>query len=231
MDTTSISSKVSVYITISVFFCGCAFTVNSSPSQKIEKGLVKWISKSFQGKLTANGERHDYKDLVAAHPMLPFGSHVHVLNRANGKQTIVRINDRCSQKSDSILLVSWQAARTLDILKQGVGEVEIRDIKTQMGIASWYGKDFHGRKTANGEIYNMNKMTAAHKELPFNTRVRVVNLKNNKSVTVRVNDRGPFVKGRIIDLSRKAALELGMLLSGIAKVRIEILPRIQKSDG
>jgi rare lipoprotein A len=93
----------------------------------------------------------------------------------------------------------------------------------QRGRASWYGKKFHGRKTANGETYNMYAMTAAHKTLPFNTHLRVINLENGKETRVRVNDRGPFVRGRIIDLSHTAAKQIGMLASGTARVRIVAL--------
>lgn len=93
---------------------------------------------------------------------------------------------------------------------------------SESGVASWYGKKFHGRKTASGEKYNQNAMTAAHKTLPFGTRVRVTNLENKKSVSVVVNDRGPFVKGRIIDVSRAAAKKLGMVNSGIARVCIKV---------
>jgi peptidoglycan lytic transglycosylase len=96
---------------------------------------------------------------------------------------------------------------------------EIRYRET--GIASWYGEDFHGRKTANGEVYDMNAMTAAHRTLPFNIRVRVTNLDNGQKTEVRVNDRGPFVPGRIIDLSRSGAKELGMLGPGTARVLVE----------
>jgi len=91
------------------------------------------------------------------------------------------------------------------------------------GRASWYGPDFHGKKTSNGETYNMWQMTAAHKTLPMNTVVRVTNKNNGKSVVVRVNDRGPFVNTRIIDLSKKAASELDMIATGTAPVRLEIL--------
>ena len=94
----------------------------------------------------------------------------------------------------------------------------------QKGIASWYGRDFHGKKTANGERYNMHAYTAAHKELPLPTWVRVTNLENGKSVVVRVNDRGPFVRGRIIDMSYTGARMLGMVDSGIAPVLVEALP-------
>ena len=91
------------------------------------------------------------------------------------------------------------------------------------GAASWYGGKFHGRLTANGERYDMNKLTAAHKTLPFGTKVRVTNRANGKSVVVRINDRGPYVGGRAIDLSRGAATAVGMLHSGVAKVKLDIL--------
>lgn len=93
----------------------------------------------------------------------------------------------------------------------------------ETGVASWYGPDFHGRKTSNGETYNMNAMTAAHKTLPMNVYVRVTNQSNGKQSVVRINDRGPFVKGRIIDLSYAAAHEVGMVGPGTAPVRIETL--------
>lgn len=91
------------------------------------------------------------------------------------------------------------------------------------GVASWYGKKFHGRKTSNGEIYDMYAMTAAHKTLPMNVHLKVTNLSNGRSTTVRVNDRGPFVKSRIIDLSYSAAKELDVVGPGTAPVRIEAL--------
>lgn len=91
------------------------------------------------------------------------------------------------------------------------------------GIASWYGPDFHAKKTSNGEIYNMYAMTAAHKTLPMNTVVRVDNLDNGRSTIVRINDRGPFVTGRIIDLSNKAAHEIDMVRKGTARVKVTVL--------
>lgn len=94
---------------------------------------------------------------------------------------------------------------------------------TQTGMASWYGNPFHGRQTASGEVYDMDRMTAAHQTLPFGTRVRVENLDNGSTVVVRINDRGPFVKGRILDVSRRAARELGMIGPGTARVRITVL--------
>ena len=89
--------------------------------------------------------------------------------------------------------------------------------------ASYYGKDFHGKKTSNGEVFNMNDLTCAHKSLPFDTILRVTNLSNGKTAKVRVNDRGPFVVGREIDLSTAAAKKLDMMSTGTAKVKIEIL--------
>ncbi len=91
------------------------------------------------------------------------------------------------------------------------------------GMASYYAHEFHGRKTSNGEIYDMNSFTAAHRTLPFNSVVRVTNLDNDRSVEVRINDRGPFKSGRVIDLSYKAALEIGLIAHGTAPVSIEIL--------
>jgi rare lipoprotein A len=93
----------------------------------------------------------------------------------------------------------------------------------EKGVASWYGNEFHGRKTASGERFNQEAMTAAHRTLPFGTVVRVEHLDSGRDIKVRINDRGPFVRGRIIDLSKGAARELGMLNQGIAKVRVEVL--------
>ncbi|MCB2185151.1 MAG: septal ring lytic transglycosylase RlpA family protein [Deltaproteobacteria bacterium] len=93
----------------------------------------------------------------------------------------------------------------------------------QEGVASWYGPNFHGKKTSNGEIYNMEAMTAAHKILPFETYVEINNLDNGRKIVVRINDRGPFVKDRIVDLSKAAARELGVLAHGTAHVKLTAL--------
>lgn len=90
-----------------------------------------------------------------------------------------------------------------------------------VGTASWYGPRFHGKKTSSGEKFNQNKLTASHKTLPFGTKVRVTNLDNNKSVVVTINDRGPFVRGRVIDLSRYAANQIG--IKGLQKVSMKII--------
>lgn len=93
----------------------------------------------------------------------------------------------------------------------------------QIGLASWYGPGFHGNYTADGERFNMNALTAAHRTLPFNSYVRVTNLTTTRSVVVRINDRGPYAGDRIIDLSARAARELGIKDGGIARVRIELV--------
>jgi rare lipoprotein A len=100
----------------------------------------------------------------------------------------------------------------------------------ETGQASWYGSRHHGKRTASGEVFNQEKFTAAHRTLPWGSKVKVTNLANGKSVEVRINDRGPFSKGRIIDLSRAAARSLGMVEQGITTVRIEWFPESEKSN-
>lgn len=95
-------------------------------------------------------------------------------------------------------------------------------VYTQRGEASWYGPGFHGRKTASGERFNQHGLTAAHRKLPLGTKARVTNLDNGKSVEVKINDRGPYVRGRIIDLSKAAAERLGMKNAGTTPVRLEV---------
>ncbi|MBQ7687121.1 MAG: septal ring lytic transglycosylase RlpA family protein [Bacteroidaceae bacterium] len=101
--------------------------------------------------------------------------------------------------------------------------------QTLTGKASFYGKPFHGRKTASGKIYDMYKLTCAHKSLPFGTMLKVTNKKNGKTVTVEVTDRGPYVKGRIIDLSVAAAMDLDMMKSGVVDVEAEIIEKEEKT--
>jgi rare lipoprotein A len=98
---------------------------------------------------------------------------------------------------------------------------------SQIGIASWYGRGHHGRATANGERFDMNRLTAAHRSLELGTVARVTNLDTGDTVHVRINDRGPYIKGRIIDLSAKAARRLGMREAGLARVRIEVFDQDQ----
>lgn len=115
------------------------------------------------------------------------------------------------------------AGKTYEPLMSGHGFSE-------EGLASWYGKDFHGKKTASGQIYNMNLMTAAHKLLPLGTTVEVTNLDNGKKVNVLINDRGPFVQNRVIDLSRMAAVQLDMLNKGVCPVRVRTVGLVPGSE-
>ena len=100
----------------------------------------------------------------------------------------------------------------------------------ETGLASWYGPRFHGKLTASGEVYSQENFTAAHRTLPWGSRVKVTNLANGKSVEVRINDRGPFGEGRIVDVSRAAARVLGIVGSGITTVRVEWLPDSETSN-
>jgi rare lipoprotein A len=103
----------------------------------------------------------------------------------------------------------------------GIGHV-------QKGIASFYHDSLHGRKTASGQVYNKHRLSAAHKTLPLGTRIQVTDAKTGRSIVVRVNDRGPFVKGRIVDLSKEAAKELGIVDRGIARVDLKVLSAPQR---
>ncbi len=105
--------------------------------------------------------------------------------------------------------------------KPNLVSIEYNDLGVM--VASWYGPKFHGKMTANGEIYNQMALTAAHKELPFGTFLKVTNLRNGKSAVVRINDRGPFIEGRDLDLSKGTALALGMIYKGVIQVKVEEL--------
>jgi rare lipoprotein A len=123
----------------------------------------------------------------------------------------------------SLALMTGCAKKTSAHVPSPVKPARVGEIET--GSASWYGVPYHGRRSANGEIYDMEKFTAAHRTLPFDTWVEVTNLVNKKHIDVRITDRGPFVNGRIIDLSLAAARELDMVASGVAKVQIKVIPK------
>jgi rare lipoprotein A len=124
-----------------------------------------------------------------------------------------------SRKSPRVRPTGWLALAVLAIsLPFGAARASVQE-----GLVSWYGGQFHDRPTASGERFDVNAMTMAHRSLPFGTKVRVTNLRNGRSVVVRVNDRGPFVGNRIADLSEAAASSLGMMARGVARARIEIL--------
>ena len=110
------------------------------------------------------------------------------------------------------------------------GIIAVTSSVVQHGVASWYGPRFHGRRTANGEIYDMHDFTAAHLTLPLGTVIRVTNTDNNKTTLVRVNDRGPYIEGRILDLSFKAAKALGILENGTGNVKVEVVEGIRLTD-
>ncbi|WP_127142592.1 septal ring lytic transglycosylase RlpA family protein [Pelagibacterium montanilacus] len=124
-------------------------------------------------------------------------------------------------KSAALAVVILTGSTPLAISTTAAQETAV--VQTLSGVASWYGGKFHGRTTANGETYNMHAMTAAHKTLPFGTQVVVTNQNNGRSVVVRINDRGPYAGGRIIDLSREAANQIGMINAGTASVKVEVL--------
>lgn len=106
-----------------------------------------------------------------------------------------------------------------------------QDVYIQYGKASFYGDTFQGRTTASGEVYDHNKLTAAHLSLPFGAMVKVTNLSNNKTTTVRINDRGPFVEGRVIDLSKRAAQQLDFITLGVVDVRVEVVDAEEERSG
>lgn len=121
--------------------------------------------------------------------------------------------------------VSEPTLRPYTVLGQTYHPIPTADGFVEEGVASWYGPQFHSKRTASGEVYNMYELTAAHRILPMQTKIRVTTLENGRSVVLRVNDRGPFVKDRIVDLSYKAAQELDMVRAGTARVRVEALGR------
>lgn len=152
--------------------------------------------------------------VVALITLLSFGYLVQA-EEARGTDAVLPAD---TMNTTSTTLVASDAERWDE---EGIND-DVESIPTpsfeQVGVASWYGNKFHGRRTASGERYNMHAYTAAHKNLPFGTILRVTNLDNDKSVLVRINDRGPYIRGRIIDLSRAAAQEIGVTLH---KVKIE----------
>jgi len=121
----------------------------------------------------------------------------------------------------ALLLACGFAVSACTVLPKGQADLDVS--MKERGIASWYGEDFHGWLTANGEIYDMEAFTAAHRTLPLGTRVLVTNVENGKQVRVRINDRGPYLYGRVLDLSLAGARELDMVDSGVAAVQLEVV--------
>ncbi len=155
-----------------------------------------------------------------------------------GKKQVLLVIDKdiqCNKtyKDDKAVEIANKIRQSLG--EKNLKKKDLKDLKyirkipgrdyclSNTGIASWYGDKFHGKLAADGSIYNQYEMTAAHKALPLGSKVKVTNLKNGKKCIVKITDRGPFVKGRIIDLSRAAAQKVEMISSGLAKVKIEVL--------
>lgn len=136
-----------------------------------------------------------------------------------------RFDFSVAKKISTVLIVAaFTGGETFGDSFEGKTSVAmLKTSKAETGVASYYGVPYHGRQTASGEVFDMNELTAAHPKLKFGTKVKVTHLANNRSVTVRINDRGPFVKGRVIDLSKAAAEELQMVRAGLAEVKIEVL--------
>ena len=122
--------------------------------------------------------------------------------------------DTLITKIDTLMVDTLKSNDSIEV-------ISLADYKT--GIASYYHDKFHGRKTASGKLYNKNEMTCAHKTLPFGTKLHVINVHNNKDVIVTVTDRGPFIKGRVIDLSRAAATKLNFMGKGLQRIRYKII--------
>ncbi len=118
---------------------------------------------------------------------------------------------------------SSSSSRNIPPPTERVTPISVRPGQVFTGVASFYGSDFHGKLTANGEVFDMYGLTAAHRTLPLNTVVRVTNLANNESLIVRINDRGPYIQGRILDLSYGAALKLGFVAEGTTRVRFVVI--------
>ncbi|NUM79176.1 septal ring lytic transglycosylase RlpA family protein [bacterium] len=135
------------------------------------------------------------------------------------KNSFLIIVTACSACAPNPMYQSKRSAENGNIVQ--TRSADVLEVKT--GVASFYADKFDGRKTSNGEIFDQDKLTAAHRTYPFGTVVRVTNLSNKQSVVVRINDRGPFVKNRLIDLSKSAAKSIGMIASGTANVRVEVL--------
>ncbi len=145
--------------------------------------------------------------------------------------TLAFLTTGCSQKRKGVIKPTKYTSaarhkstmRSYKVLGKRYHPTFVEEGQVMRGISSWYGPDFHGKYTSNGEVYNMHARTAAHKTWPMDTMVKVKNLQNGKSTIVRINDRGPFVRGRIIDCSYTAGKEIGLDRMGIAKVNIQVV--------
>jgi rare lipoprotein A len=136
---------------------------------------------------------------------------------------------RPTQYTWAFLVVSGVLLSSCAAISKGRADLDLG--MKQRGVASWYGDDFHGKTTASGEVYDMHALTAAHRTLPLGTVVRIVKVVNGKHVTIRVNDRGPYVHGRILDLSYAAAKTLGMVQDGVSAIQLEVVGKNISESG
>lgn len=191
-----------------IFFCSCtsdnhqnSYRIHSNFSQKINPSESMW----------ANGSKNQsYSFLKSDEEKVDESS----------KENYETVDEMLHQEGKYV--GEYKVGNPYEIFGVSYFPQEYEDFE-EIGTASWYGDDFHGKKTANGEIYNMEEMTAAHRTLPLPSMVRITNLQNDKTAIVRVNDRGPFAKNRIIDVSEKAAIALGFKDNGTTQVKVELL--------
>jgi rare lipoprotein A len=158
------------------------------------------------------------------------------MNKAHRTEPGIKVLARVWNRLADLKLLALVGALSFSTLLGGAAQAadeaggDASDKPSFSGNVSWYGAQFHGRKTASGEIFDMKKSTAAHRKLPFFTKVLVENPRSGKSVVVKVNDRGPYAKGRVLDLSRGAAEKLGILLGGVAFVDCTVLGKDAKTS-
>jgi rare lipoprotein A (peptidoglycan hydrolase) len=194
-------------------------TVLSHPGSKFESGWLRVdASKESQVDVVVVVQFYNGDDLVGQAGTM-----------AGPSQTLASYKLISADSRDAIsLLKSPNQMRMINLRSfakaAASSQTRKKTVPAEMGLASWYGYPYHGRQAADGSIYNKYQLTAAHRSLPFGTRARITNLRTHRSVTVKITDRGPFVNNRVIDLSKIAAIQIGMLKDGVAPVLLEVLP-------
>jgi rare lipoprotein A len=208
---------VAFILSIVAFVAGCAYFPHTS---------IYWggfeLGAAGDAELLWDGEASGgAKTLTVTHPTIAPGGFARVTNRDTGRALIARVIAQGADADTS--RISAGAAARLGIGQDDRSSGYVEEIVAQVGPASWYGKAFHGRPTASGETYDQNAMTAAHRFLPFGTWVRITAEATGRSAVARINDRGGFIKGRVIDVSKRVAERVGFRDRGIAIVRVEAL--------
>ncbi|WP_071789094.1 septal ring lytic transglycosylase RlpA family protein [Leptolyngbya sp. Heron Island J] len=171
--------------------------------------------------LTAHWDDGDYVVMAGDRPLVTLGDTVQLPDATdNEAENLLQVTNRLRR-----LLGDGAAEPITEVIGRPAPAQQVAAVRSSYsGMASWYGPGFHGRRSASGESFNQNAMTAAHRTLPFGTEVLVTNLNNGRQVVVRINDRGPFSHGRIIDLSAGAASAIGLRAAGVGPVKIEVMP-------